>query len=139
MMIKLNSSFPVFIVNSIANAKAFYTDNFNFQVAFENEWYLHLVTDSGVQIGFMLPNQPTQPKIFHESYNGSGVIFSVEVDDADSEYSKAKERNLDIALDIRSEDWGQRHFSVKDPNGVYVDIVQAIEPSEEYQSGYETE
>ena len=61
------------------------------------------------------------------------------MDDADSEYSKAKERNLDIALDIRSEDWGQRHFSVKDPNGVYVDIVQAIETSEEYQSGYETE
>ncbi len=139
IMIKLNSSFPVFIVKKIADAKAFYTDNFDFQAAFENEWYLHLVSASGVQIGFMLPNQPTQPHIFHESYNGSGAIFSVEVNDADSAYSKAKERGLDIVLELRSEDWGQRHFSVKDPNGVYLDILQAIEPTEEYQSGYATE
>ena len=138
-MIKLNNSFPVFIVKSIISAKSFYTENFDFQVVFENEWYLHLVTASGVQVGFMLPDQPKQPKIFHESHNGSGVIFSVEVDDADIAYTKAKERNLDIALDLRSEDWGQRHFSVKDPNGVYLDIVQAIEPTEEYQSGYGSE
>jgi len=136
-MIKLNSSFPVFIVKSITSAKAFYADNFDFNVAFENEWYIHLVTASGVQVGFMLPDQPTQPTIFHESHNGSGVIFSVEVDDVDIAFTKSKEKNLDIALELRSEDWGQRHFSVKDPNGVYLDIVQAIEPTEEYQTGYE--
>ena len=138
-MIKLNSSFPVFIVKSAMAAKAFYLGNFDFQVAFENEWYLHLVSTSGVQVGFMLPNQPTQPKIFREPYGGKGVIFSVEVNDADSAYLEAKERNLDIVLSLRSEDWGQRHFSIKDPNGVYVDIVQAIEPTEEYQSGYDSE
>lgn len=136
-MIQLNSSFPVFIINSISDAKEFYVSNFDFQVAFENEWYLHLVSTSGVQVGFMLPNQPTQPQIFHESHNGSGVIFSVEVNDADSAYSEAQEKGLNIVLDLRSEDWGQRHFSVKDPNGIYLDIVQAIEPTEEYQSGYE--
>ena len=136
-MIQLNSSFPVFIINSISDAKEFYVSNFDFQVAFENEWYLHLVSTSGVQVGFMLPNQPTQPQIFHESHNGSGVIFSVEVNDADSAYSEAQKKGLNIVLDLRSEDWGQRHFSVKDPNGIYLDIVQAIEPTEEYQSGYE--
>ena len=138
-MIKLNSSFPVFVIKSITDAKTFYRDNFDFQVAFENEWYLHLVSTSGVQVGFMLPDQPTQPKIFHEPHNSSGVIFSVEVNDADVAYSEAKEKDLDIVLDLRSEDWGQRHFSIKDPNGVYLDIVQAIEPNDEYQSGYETE
>ncbi|QDV52135.1 VOC family protein [Gimesia fumaroli] len=138
-MIKINSSFPVFIVKSTTDAKAFYTDNFDFQVVFENEWYLHLVSGSGVQVGFMLPNQPTQPQIFHESHNGSGVIFSVETNDAESAYFEAKERDLDLVLSLRSEDWGQRHFVVKDPNGVYLDIVQVIEPKEEYQSGYETE
>ena len=137
-MIKINSSFPVFIVKSIADAKDFYTVNFDFQAVFENEWYLHLVSTSGVQVGFMLPNQSTQPQIFHESHSGSGVIFSVEVDNADLAHSKAKQRGLDIVLELRSEDWGQRHFCTKDPNGVYLDIVQAITPTEEYQSGYET-
>jgi len=138
-MINLNSSFPVFIVNSTKDAKAFYLGNFDFQVAFENEWYLHLVSTSGVQVGFMLPNQPTQPQIFHEEHSGEGVIFSVEVNDADSAYLEAKEKNLNIVLSLRSEEWGQCHFSIKDPNGVYVDIVQAIEPTKEYRSGYDSE
>lgn len=30
------------------------------------------------------------------------------------------------------------HFAIKDPNGVYVDVVQATESTEEYKSGYET-
>ncbi len=136
-MINPKSSFPVFIVQSLDAAKAFYLNHLGFDLAFENEWYVHLVSESGVQIGFLLPNQPTQPKIFHQSYNGNGVIFSLEVENADSAYAEAKEKSLDIVLDLRSEDWGQRHFSIKDPNGVCLDIVQAIEPTEEYQQGYE--
>ncbi len=138
-MISPNSSFPVFIVANLDAAKAFYTGHFDFQVAFANEWYLHLVSGSGVQLGFMLPGQPTQPEIFHQSHNGAGVIFSMEVNDADAAYAEASQAGLDIALDLRSEDWGQRHFSLRDPNGVYLDIVQAIEPGEEYQAGYESD
>jgi len=137
-MINLNSSFPVFIVEKLDITKPFYIKHFDFQVAFENEWYLHLVSSSGIQIGFMLPNQPTQPEIFHPAHNGSGVIFSLEVEDVDGAYSEAKEKSLDIALELRSEDWGQRHFSVRDPNGVYLDIVQSIDATEEYQGGYES-
>ena len=136
-MITPNSSFPVFIVKSLSKAKSFYENNFDFNTAFENEWYLHLVSNSGIQVAFLLPNQPSQPDIFHQSYNGNGVIFSLEVNDADSVYSYAKKQSLDIILELRSEEWGQRHFSLKDPNGIYIDIVQAIKPSEEYQEGYE--
>lgn len=137
-VINPNSAFPVLIVKSLDSAKSFYVNNFGFNVAFENEWYLHLVSESGIQVAFMLPNQPTQPEIFKNQYNGSGLIFSLEVDDADQAYSHAKDKSLTIALDLRSEEWGQRHFALQDPNGVYVDIVQATEPTEEYKSGYET-
>ena len=138
-MINPNSSFPVFIVNSLSKAKEYYSMNFGFNIAFENEWYLHLVSESGVQLGFMLPNQPTQPDIFHRDYSGKGVIFSLEVDDVDAAYFQAQERQLNIVLDLRSEDWGQRHFSVEDPNGIYLDVVQAIAATEEYQSDYSKE
>lgn len=136
-MINANSAFPLFIVNSLGKAKTFYEDNFGFNVAFQNEWYLHLVCESSIQVAFMLPNQPTQPDIFRNSYSGEGVIFSIEVNDADSAYSHARNKSLNVVLELRSEEWGQRHFSLKDPNGVYVDIVQAIEPSDEYQAGYD--
>ena len=137
-MINPTSSFSVLIVNNLDNAELFYVNNFGFNIAFKNEWYLHMVSESGIQIAFMLPNQPTQPEIFRTQHNGNGFIFSLEVNDADQAYSHAINETLDIVLDLRSEEWGQRHFAIKDPNGVYVDVVQATEPTEEYQSGYGT-
>jgi catechol 2,3-dioxygenase-like lactoylglutathione lyase family enzyme len=136
-MLRANDSFPVFTVNNLDAAKSFYTDNVGFAVAFENEWYLHLVSESGIQLGFLLPDQATQPSIFHKAYNGDGVIFSLEVDDADAAYAFALDKSLNIVLELRSEDWGQRHFCIEDPNGIYLDIVQAITPTDDYQQGYE--
>ena len=136
LVIKTQSSFPVFIVQHLRDAKIYYTTHFGFNIAFENDWYLHLVSETGIQIGFMMPNLPAQPTIFHHSYAGEGVIFSLEVDDVDIAFSQAKERHLDIVLDLRSEDWGQKHFSVRDPNGIYLDVVQAIEPTQEYKANY---
>ena len=138
-MIESKSSFPVFIVTDLIAAKSFYTENLDFDVAFANEWYVHLVSKSGVQVGFMLPEQPSQPPIFQKPYAGEGVIFSLEVDDADAAFAAAKSRSLHIVLELRSEDWGQRHFCIQDPNGVYLDIVQAIEPAEEYRDDYGSE
>ena len=74
-----------------------------------------------------------------ETHNGDRIIFSLEVNDANLAYSEAKKKSLDVVLELRSEDWGQYHFCIKDPNGIYLDIVQAIEPTEEYQQNYETE
>ncbi len=137
-MISPASSFPVFTVNNLASAKAFYTAHLGFGIAFENEWYLHLVSDAGIQVGFMLPAQPTQPEIFHPAYDGRGVIFSLEVDDVDAAYAEARRKALNVVLTLRSEDWGQRHFCLEDPNGIHLDIVQAIAPTVEYQEDYST-
>ena len=138
-MIEPKNSFPVFTVKDLAAAKSFYTEHLGFDVVFSNEWYVHLVSKSGVQVGFMLPEQPTQPPIFQKPYGGKGVIFSLEVDDADAASSAAKSKSLNIVLELRSEDWGQRHFCIEDPNGVHLDIVQAIEPTEEYRGDYGSE
>ncbi len=137
-MIEPMSSFPVFIVKDLGVAKSFYTENFGFDVVFSGDWYIHLVSSTGVQVGFMLPDQPTQPPIFQNPHSGEGVIFSFEVNDADAAFAVAKSKSLDIVLELRSEDWGQRHFCVQDPNGVYLDIVQSFEPSEEYKSDYDS-
>lgn len=138
-MIELISSFPVFIVKDLDEAKFFYTENLGFDVVFSGDWYIHLVSSAGVHVGFMLPDQPTQPPMFQKSHSGEGVIFSLEVEDADAAYSAAKSKSLKIVLELRSEDWGQRHFCIQDPNGIYLDIVQSFEPTEEYQSDYVSE
>ncbi|TVP57274.1 MAG: glyoxalase [Halomonadaceae bacterium] len=138
-MIEPKSAFPVFTVKDLAAAKSFYTEHLGFELVFSGDWYIHLVSKSGVQVGFLLPDQPTQPAIFQKPYPGEGVIFSLEVADADAAYTAAKSQSLNIVLELRSEDWGQRHFCIQDPNGVYLDIVQSFEPTEEYQRDYVSE
>ena len=138
-MIEPKSSFPVFTVKDLDAAKSFYTENLGFDIVFSAEWYIHLVSKSGIQVGFLLPDQPTQPPIFQNPYIGEGVIFSLEVEDADAAFAVAKSKKLNIVLELRSEDWGQRHFCIQDPNGVYLDIVQSFEPTEEYRSDYVSE
>lgn len=135
-MIEPKSSFPVFIVKDLDAAKSFYTETLGFYVVFSGDWYIHLVSSTGVQVGFMLPEQPTQPRIFQHPHTGEGVIFSLEVEDVDAAFAVAKSKSLNISLELRSEDWGQRHFCIQDPNGVYLDIVQSFEPTEEYQSDF---
>lgn len=135
-MIEVKSSFPVFTVEDLDAAKSFYKLNFGFDVVFSGDWYIHMVSKSGVQVGFLLPDQPSQPPFFQKPYEGEGVIFSLEVDDADTAFAVARTNSLNIVLELRSEDWGQRHFCIQDPNGIYLDIVQSFEPNEEYQSDY---
>lgn len=136
-MIQPVATFSVFIVKNLNSEKEFYTSHFGFNVAFENEWYLHLISETGIQVGFMLPNQPTQPTFFQPHFEGDGVILSLEVNDADSAYKYAQENAFNVVLELKSEEWGQRHFVLEDPNGVHVDVLQETEPSSEYQDGYE--
>jgi hypothetical protein len=46
------------------------------------------------------------------------------------------EGGLEPAQDLRSEDFGQRHFLVAAPDGVLVDVITPIEPSAEFAAQY---
>ncbi|MFQ6226525.1 hypothetical protein [Nocardia sp. NPDC002869] len=39
---------------------------------------------------------------------------------------------LRAELDIRSADFGQRHFLLADPSGVLIDVITEIPPTAEY-------
>jgi uncharacterized glyoxalase superfamily protein PhnB len=63
---------------------------------------------------------------------GEGVIYSFEVENADQEYRKLKDSQVEILYEIRTEEWGQRHFMIRDPGGMVIDLVQTVEPTGEY-------
>lgn len=125
-MIKPIGSFPVFVIENLAAARGFYCHNFDFRVAFQSSWYIHLAASEGIQLGFLVPNHPTQPECLHSPCSGEGIVFSLEVDNADSAYKEVQDRRLKILQEIKTEDWGQRHFILEDPNGIMVDVVQSI-------------
>ena len=44
-----------------------------------------------------------------------------------------------LLLALKDEAFGQRHFITRDPNGVLIDVIKPIPPSEEFLSQYAAE
>lgn len=42
-------------------------------------------------------------------------------------------------LALRDEDFGQRHFITRDPNGVLIDVIKPIPPSADFAALYASE
>ncbi len=123
---KLNAGI---ITEKLSETKKFYTEVLDFGVRFENDFYLLLHSpNEQAEIGFLLPNHPTQQPLFQKAHNGNGLYFTIEVEDVDAVYATLKKKGVAIAIDLRDEPWGDRHFAIVDPNGVGIDIVTYTAP-----------
>ncbi|MCG8491885.1 MAG: VOC family protein [Sneathiellales bacterium] len=133
---KSNQYYPVIMTDDVSGTSRFYQDHFRFNVKFESDWYIHLQSseDEKVNLAILQGDHPTIP----ESGRGrvSGLLLNFEVEDVDAEYEKMKEGGLPILLPIRDEDWGQRHYITQDPNGVLIDMIKLIPPSEAFLAQY---
>lgn len=126
---KLNAGI---ITEKLAETKAFYSNILGFGVTFENEFYLLMHTPNySAELSFLLPNHPTQKPIFQKPFTGYGLYLTIEVDDVDQLYQQIKSKNVQIAVELRDEPWGDRHFAIVDPNGVAIDLVTYTAPEKE--------
>jgi catechol 2,3-dioxygenase-like lactoylglutathione lyase family enzyme len=139
----LKSLFPVFVTAKLAEARDFYVQHFGFHVVFEADWYvqLHGLRGDGfpaVELAFMLPDVADQPAALHAAFAGSGVILTIEVDDAEAMYARLSRAGAlgEPIVALRDEPWGQRHFLFRDPTGTLADVVQQIPPAPEYAAAY---
>ncbi len=120
------------ITEKLAETKDFYMNNLDFGVTFENEFYLLLHTpNKQAELSFLKPNHPTQQSIFQRPFSGKGMYLTIEVEDVDKLYKKIKGKGVPIAIEIRDEPWGDRHFAIVDPNGIGIDLVTFTKPTVE--------
>lgn len=119
--------FPLVITEKIKLCKDFYTKYFGFEAVFDSDWYIHLRNPSGVELGFMMPDLKNQPHVLHSIYAGNGVVISFEVEEIEEEYKKHTNMGIDITYDLKNEEWGQKHYMVKDPSGMIIDIIQYVQ------------
>jgi uncharacterized glyoxalase superfamily protein PhnB len=142
----LKSFFPVVVTERLAAARSFYVEHFGFRIVFEADWYVQLHASRGegvppIELAFMSPDVQTQPAALHAAFSGAGVILTLDVDDVDAVHSRLSDAGAlrDVVVPLRDEAWGQRHFLIRDPAGVLLDIVQLIPPSAEYTSAYQAQ
>ncbi len=107
--------------------KDFYIKVLNFEIAYENEFYVLMrAPGSKDHISFLKPDHPSQKPIFQPAFGGKGVYLTIEVEDLETEYNRIKALGIAIEIEPRDEPWGERHFAIVDPNGIGVDIVAPL-------------
>ena len=134
---KTTSYYPVIMTDDVAGTAAFYAAHFKFEALFTSDWYIHLQSkeDEKVTLAVLDGNHETIPAIGRGKV--SGLLLNFEVEDVDAVYDAVRAAGLPILLDIRDEDFGQRHFITADPNGVMLDVIKPIPPSADYAALYD--
>jgi len=123
---KLNAGI---ITPRLQETKKFYTDVLNFGVTFENDFYLLMHTpDHSTELSFLLPEHPSQQPLFQSAFQGTGVYLTIEVENVDDEYKRIRSLGIPMAIELRDEPWGDRHFAIVDPNGIGIDLVKYSAP-----------
>ena len=133
---KTTSYYPVLMSDDVAAQAAFYKEHFAFEALFEADWYVHLrsTEDETVNLGIVASDHETIPD--DSRTRTQGLLINFEVEDADAVYARVQAAGLPILLALRDEPFGQRHFITADPNGVLIDIITVIPPSEAFASQY---
>ena len=127
---EIADSYPVVVTDSLRECRNFYRERFGFEVAFDSSWFV-LVSGGGAHptsLAFMHSSHPSSPPD-PAQHRGEGSFLTFQVADARAEYDRLSEAGAEFALELTEEPWGQRRFALTDPAGVWVDVVEQIEPA----------
>ena len=134
---KSTQYYPVLMTDRVADTARYYEQHFRFTRLFDSNWYVHLqsLEDASVNLAILDGDHATIPEAARGG-RAAGVLLNFEVEDASAEYQRVLDQGLDVQLALRDEAFGQRHFIVRDPNGVLIDVIQPIAPDEAFLAQY---
>lgn len=133
---KINSFYPVIMTENVNDCADFFIKYFDFKTTFKADWYISLIDENKNELAILDFTHETIPIGFGAPL--SGLLLNIEVDNVDEVYNiLKKDLKHKIILDIKTEAFGQRHFTIEGPSKILVDVIQVIPPSEEYKENYE--
>jgi uncharacterized glyoxalase superfamily protein PhnB len=103
-------------VDDVPASTAFLVDHFGFRTEMAADGFASLTRDD---IGINLPTLPADQRDDH----AGGLILAMTVDDLEGELARLQAEGVAITMPLTSEEWGERAFQVRDPNGVIVQLV----------------
>lgn len=125
------SVFPVISVSNYQTSKQFYTEKLGFHEDFtmdmadaEGKQHTFGIFSMGKGTALMLGLNPVTGE------RGAGVDLMLYPDDdfdIDAYYTQLKSRGVEIRAEIKTEYWGDRVFSLQDPDGYTITFGKVIE------------
>ena len=110
-------------VDDVPASAAFLVEHFGFRVDGAADGYATLTRpDLGINVIYLRRGLPTLPADQRDDHAG-GLILALTVDDLEGELARLQGEGVTITMPLTSEEWGERAFQVRDPNGVIVQLV----------------
>lgn len=129
---QLEAAYPILVTDRLRECRDFYAEQLGFDVVFEASWFAYMTAPGSAQgVAFMAADHPSQPP-GPESFGGEGMFLTLQVADAGAEFERLSGGGLSIEYPLKDEPWGQRRFGFRDPAGMWVDVVQQIDPEPGY-------
>ena len=130
-------AYPLITVALLKASRDFFVERFGMTVLFEANWVAILSSkpDGSIALGLMSADHPSRPP-GPETFDGQGMIITVQVDDAAAAYTRLKAGGAPIEHPLQDEPWGQKRFMTRDPSGIRIDVVEHIEPAPGFWDRY---
>lgn len=110
-------------VDDVVASSAFLIRHFGFRQEMAADGFACLSRDDvGMNVVFLRRGLSTLPADQRDDH-AKGLILAFVVEDLDGELARLEAEGVTITMPLTSEEWGERAFQVRDPNGVIIQLV----------------
>lgn len=133
---RFTDRYPIIVTDRKEACRDFWIRHLGFTSGFDSTWFCWLSGEGHTaSIAFMTPDHPSAPP-GPESFGGKGTCFELQVEDAAAAFEKVTASGLLVEYPLTDEPFGQRRFGFHDPSGLWIDIVEQIEPQAGFWDKY---
>lgn len=128
---KINSTALSLTVKDVKESSDFLQHHFGFKEKWNTGNFAYTThEDSNQPIIFLQTGENVLPASIRDQ-KASGVIIAFVVDDLEAEEKRLRDAGVAITEPITEDPWGERLFQITDPNGITIQLVQWVKPSDE--------
>ncbi|MEU5024700.1 VOC family protein [Streptomyces milbemycinicus] len=110
-------------VDDVPASTAFLVEHFGFHEQMAADGFASLTRDGlDMNVIFLRRGLETLPADQRDEHAG-GLILAFVVEDLEGELARLSAEGVTITMPLTEEEWGERAFQVRDPNGVIVQLV----------------
>jgi uncharacterized glyoxalase superfamily protein PhnB len=127
--VKITASAVSLNVDDVAASSGFLVSHFGFTEKMSADGFVSLARDdAGMDVVFLRRGMDMLPGDQRHDH-AAGLILAFVVDDLEGELARLQGEGVPITMPLTVEEWGERAFQVRDPNGVIVELLDWNAPS----------
>ncbi|WP_092530414.1 VOC family protein [Amycolatopsis arida] len=116
-------------VEDVPASSEFLKRHFGFREEMAAAGFASLTRDDvGMNVVFLRRGLASLPADQRDDHAG-GLILAFTVTDLEGELARLRNEGVEITMPLTDEEWGERAFQVRDPNGVIVQLVDWNAPT----------